>query len=84
MLNPSQNSLFDRYLGASPKRVIARYRPHEAIARVQEGRVVDWTGLALSLGYFDQADFIKDFKAVIGVTPAEYARRTSSPPSQMN
>jgi len=30
--------------------------------------------LALDLGYFDQAYFIKDFKAIVGKTPAEYAR----------
>src|SRR5690606_22343904 len=30
------------------------------------------TDLAVELGYFDQAHFIKDFKAVLGQTPAEY------------
>lgn len=28
--------------------------------------------------YYDQAHFIKDFKAVIGVTPAEYGRRVDT------
>ncbi|MGN2252703.1 DUF6597 domain-containing transcriptional factor [Frateuria sp. GZRe12] len=70
--------LFERYVGASPKWVIARYRLHEAIARVQEGRVVDWTELALSLGYFDQAHFIGDFTRLVGRPPGEYARREGS------
>jgi len=26
------------------------------------------------LGYFDQAHFIKDFKAMVGMTPVAYAR----------
>jgi AraC-like DNA-binding protein len=30
--------------------------------------------MAVDLGYFDQAHFIKDFKMLIGRTPAEYAR----------
>jgi AraC-like DNA-binding protein len=30
--------------------------------------------MALDLEYFDQAHFIKDFKAIVGKTPAEYAR----------
>ncbi len=28
---------------------------------------------ALELGYFDQAHFIRDFKALIGASPAQYA-----------
>jgi AraC-like DNA-binding protein len=35
--------------------------------------------LALDLGYFDQAHFIKDFKAVVGRSPAEYAAMCSGP-----
>jgi AraC-like DNA-binding protein len=30
--------------------------------------------LALELGYFDQAHFIRDFKKVIGRAPGVYAR----------
>ena len=34
--------------------------------------------MALDLGYFDQAHFIKAFKAVVGRSPADYALRASS------
>lgn len=68
--------LFARYVGVSPKWVIQRYRLHEALARVDAGEIVDWAALALDLGYFDQAHFIKDFKAMVGRTPAEYAAIT--------
>ncbi|HXC16920.1 MAG TPA: helix-turn-helix domain-containing protein [Holophagaceae bacterium] len=65
--------LFARYVGVSPKWVIQRYRLHEALAQVDQGHSVDWASLAVDLGYFDQAHFIKDFKALVGRTPAGYA-----------
>jgi AraC-like DNA-binding protein len=30
--------------------------------------------LALNLGYSDQAHFIRDFKTVVGTSPASYAK----------
>lgn len=71
--------LFQHYVGVGPKWVINRYRMHEAIARVQAGAAVDWADLALELGYFDQAHFNRDFRALVGLTPGEYARREQRP-----
>ncbi len=65
--------LFARYVGVSPKWVIQRYRLHEAAEQL----VADAAGqaaLALQLGYSDQAHFIRDFKAIVGMSPAAYAR----------
>jgi AraC-like DNA-binding protein len=67
--------LFRRYVGVSPKWVIMRYRIHEALAQVHENRVGNWAGLALDLGYADQAHFIRDFKSLVGVTPRTYRAR---------
>jgi AraC-like DNA-binding protein len=66
--------LFNRYVGTSPKWVIQRYRLHEAAERMEQGEVTDWTRLSLELGYYDQAHFIKDFKAMIGRSPEEYMK----------
>ncbi|HEX2908285.1 MAG TPA: AraC family transcriptional regulator [Phototrophicaceae bacterium] len=66
--------LFSQYVGVSPKWVIKRYRLHEAVEQLANGEVVDWPRLALDLGYFDQAHFIKDFKMLVGTPPGEYAR----------
>ncbi|WP_368653004.1 helix-turn-helix domain-containing protein [Ornithinibacillus sp. 4-3] len=63
---------FNQYIGVSPKWVIRRYRMHEAIELIERG--VDMTVLAMDLGYFDQAHFSKDFKAVIGKSPKQYAK----------
>ena len=62
----------------SPKWVIRRYRLHEALERVNAGHRVDWAALAAELGYFDQAHFIRDFKALVGRTPAEYGREAGA------
>lgn len=67
--------LFKRYAGVGPKWIISRYRLHEAVARIQAGEVVDWARLALELGYFDQAHFNRDFRALVGMTPGDFARR---------
>jgi AraC-like DNA-binding protein len=40
-----------------------------------KGNVVDWSKLALDLGYFDQAHFIKDFKTIVGKAPVEYTQK---------
>lgn len=66
--------LFSQYVRVSPKWVINRYRLLEAAEQLADGEVVDWPKLALDLGYFDQAHFIKDFKTIVGRTPVEYAR----------
>jgi AraC-like DNA-binding protein len=67
--------LFGSYVGVPPKWVIRRFRVQEAAERMAGGAAVDWSALALDLGYCDQAHFIRDFKAQIGRTPAEYAAR---------
>lgn len=71
--------LFNQYVGVSPKWVIQRYRLNEAADHLGESKVVDWPQLALKLGYFDQAHFIRDFKTIVGKSPAEYAKAVSLP-----
>jgi AraC-like DNA-binding protein len=66
--------LFAKYVGVSPKWVIQRYRLHEAAEQLATGAPVNQAELALSLGYSDQAHFVRDFKSIVGVSPAAYAR----------
>jgi len=66
--------LFAKYVGATPKWVIQRYRLHEAAEQLAAGRRVNQASLALDLGYSDQAHFVRDFKAIIGISPAAYAK----------
>ncbi len=66
--------IFRQYVGVSPKWVIKRYRLHEVAERLAEGEIVDWPGMVVELGYSDQAHLIKDFKAIVGRTPAKYVK----------
>jgi AraC-like DNA-binding protein len=66
--------LFGEYVGVSPKWMIRRYRLQEAATRMAAAEAVDWPQLALDLGYADQAHFIRDFKRIVGLAPAEYFR----------
>jgi AraC-like DNA-binding protein len=66
--------LFAKYVGVSPKWVIQRYRLHEAAEQLASGASISQSALALDLGYTDQAHFVRDFKTVVGTSPAAYAR----------
>ncbi|MEO8275396.1 MAG: AraC family transcriptional regulator [Thermoanaerobaculia bacterium] len=69
--------LFSEYVGVSPKWIIQRYRLHEAAQRIVDAPdpgAENWASLALDLGYSDQAHFIRDFRRIVGQTPAVYAR----------
>jgi AraC-like DNA-binding protein len=65
--------LFREYVGVTPKWVIQRYRLFEAAERLSAGDA-DGAVLAHALGYFDQAHFIRDFKAMVGKPPLAFAR----------
>jgi AraC-like DNA-binding protein len=69
--------LFKEYVGVGPKWVINRYRLHEAAERLASEPSLKWAEVALELGYFDQAHFIRDFKKLVGRTPASFAREES-------
>ena len=71
--------LFARHVGVGPKWVLRRLRMHAALEGLERGAQTDWTRFALDLGYFDHAHFIRDFRAVVGRTPAQYAREAAAP-----
>jgi AraC-like DNA-binding protein len=64
------------YVGVGPKWVMQRYRLHDAIEQLDRRRRHDWTRFALDLGYYDHAHFVRDFRALVGRTPAEYEMQT--------
>jgi AraC-like DNA-binding protein len=73
--------LFADHVGVTPKWAIRRYRLVNAAERVARQRELQWDLLAHELGYSDQSHLVRDFTAVIGMSPARYADacRTSAP-----
>ncbi|MFI9452815.1 DUF6597 domain-containing transcriptional factor [Amycolatopsis sp. NPDC052450] len=70
----SLQRLFAEHVGAAPKWAIQVYRLNEAAARIAAEDRPDYAELAFTLGYSDQAHFIRDFRSVTGWAPTEYAR----------
>ena len=71
----SLQRLFAAYVGVSPKAVLSRYRLQDAASSIDAGEVSDLAALATGLGWFDQAHFSRDFRAVVGTTPSAYLAR---------
>ena len=63
---------FKRHVGVTPKRVARIYRFARLILSVDALRPVNWSELAQTAGYFDQAHFGREFKDFTGHTPTEY------------
>jgi AraC-like DNA-binding protein len=61
-------------VGVAPKTLARIVRFDRAIALLRGNRSLDWPDLAYRVGYFDQAHFIREFKAFAGCTPVEFRR----------
>lgn len=70
----SLQRLFHRHVGVSPKAVLRRFRLVEAADALERGKVRSLTDLAHELGYYDQAHFVRDFKATVGRVPSRLRR----------
>ncbi|SEH69849.1 AraC-type DNA-binding protein [Mycolicibacterium rutilum] len=67
--------VFRRYVGVPVKWVLCRYRLQQAALDIETAPDIDFADLAVRLGWYDQAHFINDFRAMLGETPGEYAAR---------
>jgi AraC-like DNA-binding protein len=66
--------LFERYVGATPKWTLARYRMHDAVSDLDAGYAGSLADLAARYGWFDQAHFTREFTELIGLPPGAYQR----------
>ncbi|MDR3664795.1 MAG: helix-turn-helix domain-containing protein [Mycobacterium sp.] len=67
--------IFRRYVGVPVKWVLCRYRLQHAAFQIETAPDLDFADLAVRLGWYDQAHFINDFRAMLGCTPGEYATK---------
>lgn len=79
----SLQRMFHHYVGVGPKRLLLRARVTDAVAAIDRGDPRDIGDLAQDLGWFDQSHFIRDFRAITGLTPASYARRGPEQPGTL-
>jgi AraC-like DNA-binding protein len=66
---------FQRVIGTSPKFFARTLRFEQAQRCLMFDPEFDLTQLAYQCGYFDQAHFIKEFRAFTGTTPSAYAQQ---------
>jgi AraC-like DNA-binding protein len=68
----SLERLTRRYFGFSPKLLLRRQRFLRSLAQFMLDPSLKWVG-ALDGQYHDQAQFVRDFRAFMGLTPRQYA-----------
>lgn len=69
----SLQRLFRDHVGVSPLWAIRRHRLIDAAEAARQGRPPSWSALASDLGYADQSHMVREFRAVVGRTPGDYA-----------
>jgi transcriptional regulator GlxA family with amidase domain len=67
--------LYQIQVGVSPKQYARLLRVEHARLALKQMHEQTTTTVAADLGFYDQAHFIREFKAVIGLTPYAYMKR---------
>jgi AraC-like DNA-binding protein len=70
--------LFDAQVGVSPRTFGRLARLHALLRALRRQATPAWAELATATGYCDQAHMANEFRALCGITPGEFARRTIS------
>ncbi|MFK8044860.1 MAG: helix-turn-helix domain-containing protein [Crocinitomicaceae bacterium] len=63
---------FSSDVGISPKQLSKTIRLQATLKILLDGNITNLTELAYENEYYDQAHFIKEFKAFTGLTPKEF------------
>ncbi|MCJ2181471.1 helix-turn-helix domain-containing protein [Novosphingobium sp. 1949] len=66
--------LCQRVFGFPPKLLLRRQRFLRSLSQFTADPSLKWVG-ALDAGYYDQAQFVRDFREFMGMTPSEYGQR---------
>ena len=68
--------LYQSQVGMSPRQYSQLLRVERARLALKHGNEQTTTNLAADLGFYDQSHFIREFSAVIGMTPYAYVKRS--------
>ncbi|WP_086821662.1 helix-turn-helix domain-containing protein [Allokutzneria sp. NRRL B-24872] len=63
---------FKALIGVTPKRLARTYRFTSTVFAINPAEPIDWSAVAGTAGYFDQAHFGHEFRAFTGLTPTRY------------
>ncbi len=74
MSDRSLERLCARYFGFPPKLLLRRQRFLRSLAQFMLDPARTWSK-AIDGQYYDQAQFVRDFRSFMGMTPSEYAER---------
>jgi len=69
--------LFSDQVGLTPKAFGRVRRFQRILETVHRKSEVNWVGVALDCGYYDQPHFIHDFREFSGLTPTQYLARAT-------
>jgi AraC-like DNA-binding protein len=75
--------LFTDGVGLAPKRYCRVRRLQSVIGRLAKGEHVEWARVAAASGYCDQSHLIRDFRAMTGITPSQYAPINAQSPNHV-
>jgi len=67
--------VFRADVGLTPKAYQRLHRFRSALVGIDRAAVVGWPAFALERGYYDQAHFIREFRAHAGLSPTAYLAR---------
>jgi AraC-like DNA-binding protein len=70
--------IFREHVGLTPKLFHRVRRFRRVLDHIGKGKIVSWADLASEFEYFDQAHFIREFRAFAGTTPGEYCRQLAN------
>ncbi|MBT8078105.1 MAG: AraC family transcriptional regulator [Gammaproteobacteria bacterium] len=68
---------FQDEIGLSPKRYARTLRFAALVRRLENCKTPNWSELALTCGYYDQAHLAREFRMFSGETPTEFMRARS-------
>jgi len=64
---------FARHVGYGPKMLARVVRFQHAVALLDAGPPLSWSALAYEAGFADQAHLVREFRALAGLTPGDFA-----------